>query len=106
MLATLKDANGERAARRSATARRPPTSHAGSLRAQPGSPSRDWLQQRLWNRLGMEHDGNVMLDPVGTEVAFAGMSASLRDLGRIGQMLLQRGRVGGSRSSRPASSTS
>jgi CubicO group peptidase (beta-lactamase class C family) len=42
----------------------------------------------------MEHEGNVMLDPLGTEVAFAGMSASARDLGRIGQMLLQRGRVG------------
>lgn len=52
----------------------------------------DWLQQRLWNTLGMEHEGSVMLDPSGTEVAFAGMSASLRDLGRIGQMLLQGGR--------------
>lgn len=55
----------------------------------------DWLQQRLWNRLGMEHEGHVMLDPTGVEVAFAGMSASARDLGRIGQMLLQRGRWDG-----------
>lgn len=55
----------------------------------------DWLQQRLWNRMGMEHEGNVMLDPTGVEVAFAGMSASARDLGRIGQMLLQRGRWDG-----------
>ena len=53
-----------------------------------------WLQQRLWSRLGMEHDGNVMLDPSGTEVAFGGVSASVRDLARLGQMLLQRGRVG------------
>lgn len=60
-----------------------------------GQSLTDWLQQRLWNALGMEHDGNVMLDPVGTEVAFAGMSASARDLARIGQMLLQRGRVDG-----------
>lgn len=42
----------------------------------------------------MEQENNVMLDPLGTEVTFAGMSTSLRDLGRIGQMLLQRGRVG------------
>lgn len=55
----------------------------------------DWLQQRLWSQLGMEHDGHVMLDPVGTEVAFAGMSASARDLARVGQMLLQRGHVNG-----------
>ncbi len=53
-----------------------------------------WLQQRLWSQLGMESDGSFMLDPLGTEVSFAGMSASLRDLGRIGQMLLQHGRVG------------
>lgn len=53
-----------------------------------------WLQQRLWSRLGMEYDGSFMLDPLGTEVSFAGMSASLRDLGRLGQMLLQRGRLG------------
>ncbi|BDI06249.1 serine hydrolase domain-containing protein [Sphaerotilus microaerophilus] len=60
-----------------------------------GQSLSDWLQQRLWSRLGMEHQGNVMLDPEGTEVAFAGMSASARDLGRIGQMLLQRGRWDG-----------
>lgn len=55
----------------------------------------DWLQQRLWSRLGMEHEGHVMLDPTSVEVAFAGMSASARDLGRIGQLLLQRGRWDG-----------
>ena len=54
-----------------------------------------WLQERLWSRLGMEFDGNLMLDPAGTEVAFAGMSASARDLARIGQMLLDCGRVDG-----------
>ncbi|RFO94981.1 6-aminohexanoate hydrolase [Rhodoferax lacus] len=53
-----------------------------------------WMQQRLWSQLGMEHDGNVLLDPAGTEVSFAGLSASTRDFARIGQMLLQKGRVG------------
>lgn len=65
-----------------------------AMRASGQSVSQ-WLQDRLWSRLGMEHEGSVMLDPVGTEVAFAGMSASLRDLGRLGQLLLQRGRLGG-----------
>jgi CubicO group peptidase (beta-lactamase class C family) len=54
-----------------------------------------WFQNRIWSRLGMEHEGNILLDPAGTEVAFAGMSASLRDLGRLGEMLLQRGRYNG-----------
>jgi hypothetical protein len=75
--------------------RSPATDVTGWLAARAAGQSlTDWLQQRLWSRLGMEHDGNIMLDPVGTEVTFAGMSVSLRDLGRVGQMLLQRGRVG------------
>lgn len=76
--------------------RSPATDVTGWIAARAAGQSlTDWLQERLWSRLGMEHDGNIMLDPVGTEVTFAGMSASLRDLGRIGQMLLQRGRVRG-----------
>ncbi len=75
--------------------RSPATDVAAWLAARAAGQSLTaWLQERLWSRLGMEFDADVMLDPVGTEVAFAGMSASLRDLGRIGQMLLQRGRVG------------
>jgi CubicO group peptidase (beta-lactamase class C family) len=53
-----------------------------------------WLQDRVWGPLGMEQDAYVSLDPSGTEVAFAGMNASTRDLARLGQMLLQRGRLG------------
>lgn len=76
--------------------RSPATDVAGWLAARAAGQSlTDWLQQRLWDRLGMEYDGDIMLDPVGTEVTFAGMSASLRDLGRLGQMLLQHGRVQG-----------
>lgn len=75
--------------------RSPATDVAAWLAARAAGQSLTaWMQERLWSRLGMEFDGDVMLDPLGTEVAFAGMSASLRDLGRIGQMLLQRGRVG------------
>jgi len=76
--------------------RSPATDVTGWFAARAAGQSlTDWLQQRLWDQLGMEFEGHLMLDPVGTEVTFAGMSASLRDLGRIGQMLLQRGRVDG-----------
>lgn len=54
-----------------------------------------WLQDRLWAPLGMEQDAYISLDPVGTEVSFAGMNASTRDLARLGQLLLQRGRLDG-----------
>ena len=95
MLATLRTQTGE--ARGTAFHYRSPATDVACWFASraAGQSLTDWLQQRLWNQLGMEFDGNVMLDPVGTEVAFAGMSASLRDLGRIGQMLLQHGRVRG-----------
>jgi CubicO group peptidase (beta-lactamase class C family) len=54
-----------------------------------------WLEQRLWSKLGMEQDGYMLLDPSGQEVAFAGMNATPRDLARLGQLLLQRGRWNG-----------
>jgi CubicO group peptidase (beta-lactamase class C family) len=54
-----------------------------------------WLQQRLWQPLGMEADASLMLDPQGTEVAFAGMSATARDLARLGQLMLHGGRLDG-----------
>lgn len=54
-----------------------------------------WLQQRLWQPLGMEADASLMLDPTGTEICFAGLSATTRDVARLGQLLLQRGQHGG-----------
>jgi hypothetical protein len=54
-----------------------------------------WLSDRLWQRLGMEHDASLMLDPRGTEVTFGGMSATARDLARLGQLMLQRGQWDG-----------
>lgn len=55
----------------------------------------EWLSSRLWQRLGMEQDASMMLDPQGTEVAFGGMSATARDLARLGQLMLQRGQLDG-----------
>lgn len=93
MLGTLKGTHDE--VRGSAFRyRSAATDVAGWLASRAAGQSlTQWLQSRLWERLGLEFEGHVMLDPVGTEVSFAGMSASLRDLARIGQMLLQRGRI-------------
>lgn len=61
-----------------------------------------WLHDRLWSRLGVEQDGDFLLDPVGTEVAFAGLNLTARDLARVGQMLLQRGSADGQQLLPPA----
>ena len=54
-----------------------------------------WLHERLWEPLGAEHEASLMLDLQGTEVSFAGMSACARDLARLGQLLLDGGRLQG-----------
>ena len=53
-----------------------------------GTRFSDLLGQRIWSRLGMEHDAYVINDSVGTALPWAGMSATLRDLGRWGQSYL------------------
>lgn len=44
----------------------------------------DIVARDLWQPLGMEHDADIMLDPLGHPVVEGGMSCSLRDLARLG----------------------
>jgi len=46
----------------------------------------------LWSRLGVEHDGEISIDSTGTAFHDGGMSTTMRDLARFGQMLLDEGR--------------
>jgi len=52
------------------------------------------LLAQVWGLLGCERDGYFIADSLGRGVAGAGFSATLRDMARFGQMLLDRGRVG------------
>lgn len=56
-----------------------------------GAEMTDLLSDLLWSRLGTEHDADISIDKAGTVVHNGGMSASLRDLGRFGQLLLDDG---------------
>jgi CubicO group peptidase (beta-lactamase class C family) len=53
------------------------------------------LSQRLWSQVGAQDDGYVWVDPVGTQISSVGFSATLRDLGRVGEMLRTGGRSNG-----------
>jgi len=53
------------------------------------------VSQELWSRIGAEQDAEITVDRHGCALADGGMSASLRDLGRFGQMILTGGRVEG-----------
>jgi len=53
------------------------------------------LLESVWSELGCERDGFFMADPWGRSVAGAGFSATLRDMARFGQLLLNRGQHNG-----------
>lgn len=55
------------------------------------------LSERIWSKIGAEQDGYMTVDAKGMPFAGGGLSASLRDLGRIGELMLNRGKFNGQR---------
>ena len=55
------------------------------------------LSERIWSRMGAEQDGYMTVDAKGTPFAGGGLSAGLRDLGRIGLIMLNGGMINGQR---------
>ncbi|MER8656185.1 serine hydrolase [Mesorhizobium sp. M0847] len=51
----------------------------------------DYLHQQLWSRLGCEEDGYMLIDSVGTPMAGGGLSATLRDMARFGELIRREG---------------
>lgn len=60
-----------------------------------GKPVSTLLSERIWQRLGAEQDAYYTVDSTGTPFAGGGFNAGLRDLARLGQLLLQDGRANG-----------
>jgi len=55
------------------------------------------LEQRIWQKLGVERDGYFWLDKGGTEMSGGGLNITARDAARFGQMIIQGGRYNGQR---------
>ncbi|MEM9315040.1 MAG: serine hydrolase [Pseudomonadota bacterium] len=55
------------------------------------------LSERIWKPLGMEQEGDMMVDSLGTPLAAGGLSLSLRDAARFGLTMLQGGVFEGER---------
>ena len=53
------------------------------------------LQEKIWNKVGMEHDAYYMVDDTGMEVALGGLNASVRDYAKFGLLYLNKGRWNG-----------
>lgn len=62
-----------------------------------GKAVTELLSERIWSRMGAEQDAYFTVDGRGTPFAGGGMSAGLRDLGRIGLLMLGEGELHGER---------
>ncbi len=51
----------------------------------------EYMQEKLWNPLGMEHEAYWITDDSGMEVALGGLNATLRDFAKIGTLYLNNG---------------
>ncbi|MEP1594893.1 MAG: serine hydrolase, partial [Halieaceae bacterium] len=60
-----------------------------------GEPLQDFLQKRIWARLGAEHDAYIAVDRAYMPVATGGMNTTLRDAARFGMMIRDQGRFRG-----------
>jgi CubicO group peptidase (beta-lactamase class C family) len=60
-----------------------------------GKSLADYLSEKIWGPLGMEHDAAWLTDrpgPDGMEAAYCCLNATLRDYGRFGLLYLNRGK--------------
>ncbi len=62
-----------------------------------GKSVADLLSQRIWSRMGAEQDAYYTVDSIGTPFAGGGLNAGLRDMARIGQLMLGGGTINGKR---------
>ena len=62
-----------------------------------GKEITELLAEKIWMKMGAEQDAYMTVDGKGTPFAGGGLSAGLRDLGRIGQLMLNRGVLNGQR---------
>ena len=58
-----------------------------------GAPLPELISREIWSRIGAERDADIIVDSSGFPVAEGGISATLRDVGRFGQMCLDSGSV-------------
>jgi len=64
------------------------------LEAATGERFADLVSERLWKPIGAERSAYITVDTGGFTLASGGMAATLRDIGRVGLLMLDRGRAG------------
>ncbi len=62
------------------------------LREATGQTLSSYLEEKIWQRIGMESDAYWIVDGDGMELAFGGLNVVLRDYARFGLLYLHEGR--------------
>ncbi len=60
-----------------------------------GMSLKDYLYEKLWNKIGMEDEAYFIVDNNGVEMALGGLNATLRDYAKFGLLYANRGRWNG-----------
>jgi len=60
-----------------------------------GKSVADLFSERIWSKIGAEQDAYYTVDSIGTPFAGGGFNAGLRDMARLGQLMLSGGMVNG-----------
>lgn len=60
-----------------------------------GKPAHQVLSERIWSKLGAEHDADIMVDSTGAGIAAGGLNLTLRDMARFGETMRLNGRFNG-----------
>ncbi len=62
------------------------------IREATGQSYQDYFNEKLWSKLGAEHDAYLMLDAVGEPLVYGGVNITLRDMVRFGQLYINNGK--------------
>lgn len=60
-----------------------------------GKSLSELLSDRIWQKLGAEQDAYYTIDSIGTPFAGGGLNLGLRDMARLGELMLNNGKVNG-----------
>lgn len=60
-----------------------------------GKPAHQLLEERIFSKLGAEHDAAIVIDRAGMAFAAGGLNMTLRDMARFGEMIRNNGRFNG-----------
>ncbi len=64
------------------------------LEAATGERFADLVSERIWKPIGAERSAGITVDVSGFTLASGGMFATLRDIGRVGLLMINHGKVG------------